>query len=261
MRFNKFYTFLIVLLFSSSVFASSDIDFKVLVHDFGIVKEGDKATKVFDFSNLGEDSLQLENVRASCGCTVPNWPKNQFGKNESGEIKVTYNSSGRVGAFYKVITITTMEFEKVELVIKGVVISEMSYDGDNTSEMNPLTSEKDDILLGKLEVNKSVDATVTVKNVSNKKIIISDVQAGCRCVYTAMKNTEILPGKSADLQFKYTPRHLGEELDKMVILTNSNSHPGLEVTLKSSLVESFAPKSSSILNDGQQQPSGGAFGF
>lgn len=260
MVLNKFYTILVLFLIGSSAFAGSDIKFEVLVHDFGLVKEGDKATKVFDFKNTGLDSLQLENVRASCGCTVPNWPKNTFATNDQGEIKVTYNSSGRVGPFYKVITITTMEFEKVELVIKGVVIAEENFD-ESVPSVEVLELEKQEIALGKLELNKSVDVSATLKNMSNDTVSVTSVKAGCRCVSYLNNTVKILPQMSAEVKFKYTPRKLGEDEDILVLQTDSKNQPGVELKLSSVLVESFAPKSSNILNNGETAPASNAFGF
>ena len=264
MNLNKLYTIFLLVIGSIVANAASDIHFNVTVHDFGMVREGEKPKFKFEFSNLGEDSLQLQNVKASCGCTVPNWPRGSFGKNEKGEILVTYSSRGRVGAFYKTITITTKEFETVKLVIKGVVVGSKSFMGEDelaTSkrQIAALQVEKTEFVLGKVAVQKSIDEKVTLTNTSKDTITIKSITAGCRCV-NGGRNVIILPGKSSDISFKYTPRHLEEDSDIVVILTNDRVNPAYSVQMKTIPVESFAPKSSNMLEEGNN-PGNGVFGF
>lgn len=92
-------------------------------HDFGQIKEGVVAEYDFKFKNTGDAPLVLKDVRASCGCTTPEWPKEPIAPSKSGIIKAKYNSANRPGAFSKSITITTnIEGEVKVLFIKGEVV-------------------------------------------------------------------------------------------------------------------------------------------
>ena len=89
-------------------FKSSIIHFKETNHDFGKVESGVLLTYEYKFTNEGEDTLVIKNVRASCGCTgatIGN--KKNFGTNEEGEIKVTFNTSGRTGVQSKTVLVQT----------------------------------------------------------------------------------------------------------------------------------------------------------
>src|SRR5580698_1591569 len=44
-------------------------------YNFGEVSEGPQVTHEFKFTNTGKEPLVLSNVKASCGCTTPSWPK------------------------------------------------------------------------------------------------------------------------------------------------------------------------------------------
>ena len=99
------------------------IEFTELNHDFGNIIEGEVASFQFTFSNKGDDSIKLTNVRASCGCTTPLWTKEEVAPGETGVITAQYNSKGRVGTFHKSITVNSTG-GNVSLTIKGVVISE-----------------------------------------------------------------------------------------------------------------------------------------
>ena len=100
------------------------ITFERTEHDFGKINEADgRVTTVFEFKNEGMEPLVLSNVRASCGCTTPNWTREPIEPGQTGKITVTYNPNGRPGRFQKTVTITSNATEATTHVyIKGEVI-------------------------------------------------------------------------------------------------------------------------------------------
>lgn len=101
------------------------ITFETTEHDFGKVKEGDKVTYDFKFTNTGEAPLLISQVKASCGCTTPEWPKNLVQPGESDKIKVAYDSKGREGEFSKGIAVTANTYPNtMTITISGVVFKE-----------------------------------------------------------------------------------------------------------------------------------------
>ena len=80
--------------------------FEVESHDFGKAKAGDKVTYEFAFTNTGKSPLIITNATASCGCTVPEWPKEPVMPGKGGKIKVTFDSAGKSGLQDKQITVT-----------------------------------------------------------------------------------------------------------------------------------------------------------
>jgi hypothetical protein len=73
--------------------------------DFGKITEGDRVEHTFKFKNVGESDLIISNCSASCGCTIPNWPKEPIAPGESGTIKVEFNSAGKSDLVTKDVTI------------------------------------------------------------------------------------------------------------------------------------------------------------
>lgn len=111
------------------------LQFKEDLHDFGKIKEGIIATYDFTFSNTGNQPLLLTDVRPSCGCTTPEWPKEPIQPGKTGTIRVKYNSAGRPGNFSKSITVITNIPDKTPvLFIKGVV--EPSTENNNMQDPN-----------------------------------------------------------------------------------------------------------------------------
>ncbi|HLP49999.1 MAG TPA: DUF1573 domain-containing protein [Chitinophagales bacterium] len=99
------------------------IVFKEETHNFAEVPEGPQVTYEFKFNNAGKEPLILSNVRASCGCTTPSWPKEPIMPGKDGAILVTYNTQGRPGPFNKSITINSNGEPADKIIyIKGEVV-------------------------------------------------------------------------------------------------------------------------------------------
>lgn len=83
------------------------ITFAEEFHDFGEVQEGEVVEHTFTFTNEGEGPLIISNAQGSCGCTVPDWPRQPIAPGQTGQIKVSFNSKGRAGRQDKRVTLTT----------------------------------------------------------------------------------------------------------------------------------------------------------
>ncbi len=98
-----------------------EITFESLVHDYGNIMQGDNGTCEFVFKNTGKADLLLTNCRSSCGCTVPEWPKDPIAPGKKASIKVKYNTQ-RIGMINKSITVESNAVNsRVVLNIKGNV--------------------------------------------------------------------------------------------------------------------------------------------
>ncbi|MBU1823229.1 MAG: DUF1573 domain-containing protein [Bacteroidetes bacterium] len=91
-------------------------------YEFGTVKEGDIVEHSFKFRNDGEFPLIINNVTASCGCTIPEWPRDPIAPDEESSILVRFNSKGKPGPQVKTITVyaNTMPAYS-ELRLQGIV--------------------------------------------------------------------------------------------------------------------------------------------
>lgn len=75
------------------------------VWDFGVIVEGEKVSHTFKFQNTGGAPLVISNVSTTCGCTVPQWPKDPIQPGQGSEIAVTFDSNGKAGNVTKDINI------------------------------------------------------------------------------------------------------------------------------------------------------------
>ena len=98
-----------------------EIYFENTTYDFGKINYQGDGTCEFTFKNTGKEPLLLTNVRASCGCTTPTWPKEPIKKGKKGTITVKYNTR-IIGNFTKTIRVySNAKTSPVTLTIKGAV--------------------------------------------------------------------------------------------------------------------------------------------
>lgn len=85
----------------------SVISFNEETFDFGNIKQNSTDNKhVFKFTNKGSNPLIISNAKGSCGCTVPQFPKEPIPPGETGEIVVEYKPGKQKGNQRKTVTVT-----------------------------------------------------------------------------------------------------------------------------------------------------------
>ena len=118
---------LLITILSGKVNAQTlgaSIEFNKEVHDYGTIKNGADGSCTFEFKNTGDSPLMISNAKGSCGCTVPEWPKEPIAPGATGVIKVNYDTM-RTGEINKSVTITSNAVNAPDKVvfIKGIVLA------------------------------------------------------------------------------------------------------------------------------------------
>ena len=99
-----------------------EISFDKTVHDYGTVPYQGDGKCEFKFTNTGKEPLILTNVRSSCGCTVPKWPREPILPGQSDVINVEYKTN-RIGKINKTITVqSNAKTSSLVLRIQGQVL-------------------------------------------------------------------------------------------------------------------------------------------
>lgn len=83
----------------------ASIKFESDTFNFGEVIEGEKVAHAYKFTNTGKNNLIISKAYGSCGCTVPEWPKEPIKPGASGTIDVVFNSEKRAGKALKSVTV------------------------------------------------------------------------------------------------------------------------------------------------------------
>ncbi len=103
---------------------SAKFEFESETIDYGIIKKGSDGVRVFKFKNVGDEPLIVEDVKSSCGCTIPKKPEKAIMPGETGEIEVKYDTKN-TGHIRKTITVYSNAEEPIKaLKIKGQIIDD-----------------------------------------------------------------------------------------------------------------------------------------
>ena len=185
---------LVLLALASGAAAQPRLAFEAERHDFGQFNEGETVTHVFRFTNAGDAPLALSEVRASCGCTTPDWTRDEVAPGASGEITVLFNSSGRPGPFEKTVTVIAPGTDGALLRIVGDVVPEFVYRG---IAQGALTFATDDLRVGAIASGEPVQQAFRFQNTGDHPVRIREVRTIPEGAHVVMPTRPIFPGDVA----------------------------------------------------------------
>ncbi len=108
---------------SATTSPAASIKFEETSYDFGAIEEGTIVSQIFSFTNTGDVPLILTNAKGSCGCTVPQWPREPVMPGETASLTVEFNSKRKKGKRSQRVTLTTnTEPAQTFLYLTGEVI-------------------------------------------------------------------------------------------------------------------------------------------
>ncbi len=104
------------------------IEFKETTFNFGTINQGERVDYTFELKNSGKSDLIIHKTKAACGCTIVNPSKKVLKPDESADIKVTFNSAGKLNRQNKSITIITNDPSQPQATLRvtGMVNSPSS---------------------------------------------------------------------------------------------------------------------------------------
>ena len=230
-----------------SKFSKGVIQFEKTSHDFGKLNEHDSpVTHRFAFRNIGKESLFIKNVKASCGCTSPNWSKEALAPGDTGYIEATYSPRGHPGGFNKsLLVISNTADSSISLFIAGNVIEKIK----TIEELYKDT-------IGNIRINsRYLDLGI----VNNKEIITKEFKlfnAGEKTVeFGSIKKSpshlkitfdpKILPSKKEGrLIIRFNPstkNEVGNFGDEIMVNTNDQLSPVKSFFISGTNTEYFPP--------------------
>jgi len=99
------------------------IQFAESVHDFGRIDAGSVVTHEFVFTNAGNATLEILDVRPGCGCTTAGGWDKQVAPGQTGRIPLAFNSAGYSGTVAKSVLIACNDLVRsnVFLQVKATI--------------------------------------------------------------------------------------------------------------------------------------------
>ena len=100
------------------------IEFELTIQDMGAIEEGELVAIWFSYKNTGDAPLVIHDIKAGCGCTVPDWSKQPLEPGDTGTLKIIFNSAGKKGTQNLRITVLSNAMnQKEDLLLKAIVTS------------------------------------------------------------------------------------------------------------------------------------------
>jgi hypothetical protein len=247
---KNFMIFVVLVSFSFSTSLSGQtvkakIVFEKLEHDFGSFKEeaGDQ-TYSFKFTNNGASPLILNNVRASCGCTTPEWTKEPIAPGGKGLIKVSYSPKNRPGPFNKTVTVSSnAENTTVILRIKGAVEQrEKTLAEIYPREIGPLRAKTNQISFVKINENEIKSESLELVNDTDQPVKIEFKAPPGHLTAEALPAT-IQPKGKGQIVVTYDAKKLntyGFMMNQIYLIINGQSDYKNSIGVSATIEEDFS---------------------
>ena len=224
-------------------YSQGEIKFQELIHDFGDIEEGKSAKFDFIYSNIGNAPIIVSAAQPSCGCTVGEFTKDPVLPGKTGKVTAIYNTVNRPGSFYKTITVTNNgKLHAVVVTIKGNVVPKSQIPAVSPEELkkSPVISMASmQYNYGQVEKLKMVSTQIRLRNNGRSALKINSVSSACHCFTFSASKQSIAPGDSASIEFKYTPKQIGERLELVNVFTNDLHKPQISLKFQANVVESL----------------------
>ncbi len=192
------------------------MEFKRVHHDFGPMMDNEIHHTSFEFTNTGSDPLEIINLNADCGCTVPELDKKLYMPGESGVIEVTFDPEGKVGDLNRSITIMSNDSSGANITLMVA------------AQVTPIVEVVPKVLtVGVTERGRAITRTITVTG-RTEDFAVTGVRSRAGDEFSAkILGTETLKNRFGDtvrrstIEVTFTPdRRLGDYNAQLEMDTN-----------------------------------------
>lgn len=237
--------FIFFLAIAPLVNAQPQIKFNATEHDYGSIKEdGGVAQTVFEFVNTGNQPLVINNVKATCGCTTPEWTRTPIPPNAKGTITVGYNPQNRPGAFSKNVNVYTNTQPSVTiLTIKGKVEPrQKTMEEIYPREMGPLRWKSNYLSLGTVNNNDQKDGTLDFIN-NTASPVKAGVYRSPEHISVKFEPEVVAPGKEGKIIIGYNAAKknaFGYVSDRVYLSLNDEKQNTYSIGVSVTIQEDFS---------------------
>jgi hypothetical protein len=210
-------------------------------------------THKFEFVKTGGSPLLIDTVRATCGCTAPNWTRQPIPPGGKGFVAATYNPAGRPNAFSKYLYVSSNSANpSVKLTIKGEVSAKpRTIEDDYRYSMAGLRLKANHLAFGNVSNTTEKDYKLEVINNSDK-----DITLGIEKVppHLSIKFVpEVLkPNQKGFVVATYDARQKsdwGMIIDRVQVTVDGQSERDFRLVISANIVEDFSAMSAQELAD------------
>jgi hypothetical protein len=219
--FSLFFPLILLTLFCGRVLAAPQLVIPSPAYHFGTIAEGSKLEHVFSFTNRGDETLLIERVRSTCGCTGTLLSQKEIPPGKSGEVKIIFNSRGMRGPVVKWIYLYSNDpgTPKARLQINGIVQPEI--------DVTPARLRLTDMRPGEMR-----EAFITLTNNSEQPVFLSNLKTVPEALSATLSDTRLPPGASTKIKIRlHVPSDKTHQNGYIHLTTSSPRTPKIRISV------------------------------
>jgi hypothetical protein len=201
--------------------------------DFGKVKQGKVLTQVFKFVNEGDETLTIDGVRTSCGCTAVLVSKKEIAPGKEGELKVTFNTRGYAGKLSKYIYVDSNDPAQKSKQI--TVSAEIEVPPQPKIALDRYSQD-----LGLFLEDEEVRTQAKIKNIGELELEVSCSHKDASFYADGKKVSfplKIRAGREADIEIRMPPRNRKGMIREYILMkSNDPQRPTLSFYLSGYII-------------------------
>jgi len=188
------------------------------VFDFGVIYRGGSAEHNFVISNEGNDTLRINNVRSSCGCTAAILDRKILGPGEQTKLKAAFSSGRFKGKVTKKVFVYTNDPETPITTLE--VTGEIKVDLEVSPSM---------IYFSGLKAGDRLERKISLKNLSSSPITIQEISSTVPVLKLTLAKMKIAPGEETNLSLVVDKVEKDMKLTGSLTIRNTSRQDKVEV--------------------------------
>lgn len=213
------YLLVTIIFLVTTAFCQPKLSIDKMEINWGDIYSGSKQKSKITLKNIGKDTLKINNVYASCGCTAVKKPKDFIPPKKSDEVEVEFNSSGFRGAVTKYLHINTNDPNSPLLIIKLIA---------NVKEELESISGSNTIMFDNIPQNLSLTKEMQFKNISDHTIKIKTYQISSPSIFIKLDKEIINPSDTLKIEVTVKPQKEGRWTEYVTLKTDSKNQSEVE---------------------------------
>jgi len=185
--------------------------------DLGDIYTTKIVSKNLTLKNVGTDTLRIDDLSATCGCTGTLMSNENIAPGKSATLSITFNPKGISGKVEKAVSMETNDpaISHARITFTANVVTVMNIDRD--------------YIVYRTTMDSAVTDSFTVTNSSTSTIRILSVAPTVNVVSTTLSNDKLNAGESATIMCRFTPKKSGTTKGNIIITTDNPKAPSLDV--------------------------------
>jgi len=218
------------LFLGSLVYAAPKIACENPSWEFQKVKEGVKVEHAFRVKNVGDQTLEIERVRASCGCTAATPVSKILKPGEETDILTSFNTENRAGKQVKYVYVHCNDPENK--------MYKLTISGDVEEIPAPrIILRPPSWNIQTLEPGKIQQTTIVIQNTGKIPLQINSFTPSKTGISVSLTTTTIEVGGKADMAIAFLPDMASPSIqEKITLETNDPKRKKVDFNIYGKLV-------------------------